>query len=439
MTGLTEVEPLQEQVRQPPLKRTQQPGAIGPADPDSVTQRPVTPPTHIVIRFLQLACERWCPRPLWKPGRDTLPIETWGAEVHEYWVEQALSIRDHLVGNATEFEFHTKQITSKHIFALFVEPFQNAQPHVHTSVKFSPRHWWADAPTWGCSSGRLVEHTRRSVVGPHLGVDPRLIFPYVQVLVGRGEEAWPGPAQACSPSLGTLKRRIVMTSWEVGAIVVQAQPWPLAPPGPEEPWGRSDECAPWELEATSQVGRVEQELAPRKTSRERMAATWDQPGTPRGPIDIEEVGLIIHQVQERREAEPPPSCAQGTYGSSGDPEVRTAHLGELPPAGTAGVQSGGGCDGVKSPASLRWKISQWKRRTDPPHPAPAGGEGGVSTTSAAGRRHAGSLQRRRAAALRGWPVCVSAQRTPARAAGVSRACELPRSSPNGESVSGGWE
>ena len=153
-----ELEALREQVRQLHLEREryqlQCREDSESSSGESAAPRMVTPPTRIVTRFVQLARERKCPLFSGSAGEDTLPVETWVAEVRKCWegqdwtaAEQVLFIQDHLTGNArAEVEFHPEQEreTPAQIFSLLVEHFRHSQSYVRTLAQFCQRHQRAD-------------------------------------------------------------------------------------------------------------------------------------------------------------------------------------------------------------------------------------------------------------------------------------------------------
>ena len=87
-------------------------------------------------------------------GEDTLPVEAWVAEVRKCWegqdwtaAEQSLFISDRLMGNAkAEVEFHPepKRATPTQIFASLTVHFRHSHSYVRTLVQFCRRHQRTD-------------------------------------------------------------------------------------------------------------------------------------------------------------------------------------------------------------------------------------------------------------------------------------------------------
>ena len=273
-SGLSEVEILREQVRQLTLEREQfqlQRREDGEStSSESTSSRTVTPPTRIVTRFVQLARERKCPLFSGGVGEDTLPVETWVAEVRKCWegqdwtvAEQVLFISDHLTGNArAEVEFHPERerATPAQIFALLKEHFTHSQSYVHTLAQFCQRHQKPDESVREFSYGlkrlmetierntpgavpnsdqllrdQLVEHVRdpvlRRLLDQRLAANPRLTFPEARAVAVKWEEARPAVtrARARSQSLSSLDVGLVAATREVRAAAEGTRPRAPAP------------------------------------------------------------------------------------------------------------------------------------------------------------------------------------------------------------------
>ena len=276
-SGLSEVEVLKERVRQLTLERErfqlQRREDSGSDAGESTSSGTVTPPTRIVTRFVQLARERKCPLFSGGSGEDTLPVETWVAEVRKCWegqnwtvAEQVLFISDHLTGNArAEVEFHPEQerATPTQIFALLVEHFKHSQSYVHTLAQFCQRHQRSDESVREFSYGlkrlmdtiernvpgavpnsdqllrdQLVEHVRdpvlRRLLDQRLAADPRLTFPEVRAVAVRWEEARPTVtrARARSQSLSSLDQGAGAATRELRAAMEDPRPRVPAPAPP---------------------------------------------------------------------------------------------------------------------------------------------------------------------------------------------------------------